>query len=64
VARRYLKKLVAATTTTDQATIKCMMTLKTDIYSLKSRDPLKLKKTSSGTMASKKLLIDTTFDPC
>jgi hypothetical protein len=63
VARRYHKKLVAATTFTDQATIKCIKALKTDIFSLKSRGPLKLKKTSSGTMASHKLLIDTTFDP-
>jgi hypothetical protein len=33
-----------AATFTDQATIKCIKTLKTDIYSLKGRGPIKFLK--------------------
>jgi hypothetical protein len=38
--------------------------LKTCLRHLKSKGPLNLKKISIGTMASHKLSIETTFDPC
>jgi hypothetical protein len=62
--RRYYQKFAAAATITGQDTILFIKTLKTDIYSLKNRGSLKLKKMSIGTMASHMLSIDTTFDPC
>jgi hypothetical protein len=44
VARRYHEKMVAAATFTDQATVKCIKTLKTRLCFLKSEGPLKFKK--------------------
>jgi hypothetical protein len=55
---------VADSTLTDLSTTKCLLTLKTRLRFIKSEGPLNLKKISIGTMASHKLLIDTTFDPC
>jgi hypothetical protein len=56
-------KLVVAATFTDQAIIKSIKTLKSEEFILKDQGPLKIKKTSSGTMGNHKLSIDTTFDP-
>jgi hypothetical protein len=54
----------ADSTLTDHSTTKCLLRLKTRLRFSKSEGPLNYKKISIETMASHKLSIDTTFDPC
>jgi hypothetical protein len=50
---------------TDHSTAKCLLTLKTRLRFLKSEGTLnKIKKITITKMASHKLSIDATFDPC